>query len=300
MSRKTKSFSQLLSYILQHRNELKKSIGDTFILKHNIVKNSIPEWTKQFLNNELNRKYKRNNNAIIYHDVISFSRNDIAKISLKTMKDLAQQYINLRFDNSMVIAVPHQDKEHFHVHLCASGVDIETGIASRVSREDFKQIKQQLQEYQKTKYPELVNSIVNHDKKKSISKTNKEYQLEKRTKKVSNKEFIKTTIENCYRSSSSKQEFYKKVKDSGLEIYERKGEPYGVVSDRKYRFSSMGIEKDKLEDLDKVEEQLKSISEFRSEQEEKNREVEKDFEGREIGGFNDDNEIDYNFISEDE
>ena len=51
-----------------------------------------------------------------------------------------------------------------------SGVQL-NGYSSRVSKQQFKHIKIELDKYQKEKYPQLVHSLVNHDKKTHRSKT---------------------------------------------------------------------------------------------------------------------------------
>jgi len=82
---------------------------------------------------------------------------------------------------------PHFNKTHYHIHFCISGVEIETGKSLRISKEEFKLVKEKLQEYQLEKYPELSNSVVEHGRKAKQPIKNREYQLTKRIKGLSDK-----------------------------------------------------------------------------------------------------------------
>lgn len=105
-----------------------------------------------------------------------------------------------------------------------------------------------MQEYQLLKYPQLSNSVVQHGKKKQKKISEKEYQIEKR-KSVTEKEHIKQLLDAIYKQSTSKEDFYKRIQDNGLKVYQRNGKRYGIVEKRKYRFISLGFDEKKLETL---------------------------------------------------
>ena len=63
-----------------------------------------------------------------------------------------------------ICGVHYEQSIHLHFILSAVGVDTKS---TRVSREDFKNFKIKLQEFQKEKYPLLEHSIVEHSKKKA-------------------------------------------------------------------------------------------------------------------------------------
>ena len=263
MSRRTKSFKQLLMYLLNDKDKLTDKDGTSFILKQHINGETIIDWEKAFLANEAGRMYHRANNVFLYHELISWSSKDVQQMNSKKMLDMAQAYLRLRSENALAIAVPHQSKDHYHVHFCISAVELETGLSARISRQTFKQIKLELQAYQKTYYPELTNSIVAHGKKERRTKSVQEYELTKRSGIPSKKEILQQTIQDCYRSSTSTQQFISALAQKGIPIYERKGIPTGVVMDRKFRFSTLGLDKDKIANLDKIAENHQSISDFR-------------------------------------
>ncbi|HRI34693.1 MAG TPA: relaxase/mobilization nuclease domain-containing protein [Saprospiraceae bacterium] len=251
LSRKSKTWEQLLNYMMHDKDRYKDERGESFVLQRNVTGRTIKSWNKQFEKNETNRLYQRSNSVTMYHEILSWSNKDTKNMTIDKMKDMADKYMEIRSENSMFIAIPHQDKTHWHMHFCISGTQIETGLASRVSREEFKNIKKEIQQYQIEKYPELSNSIVNHDgtKKKEII-NEKEYQLTKRTKQPSEKERTKELLTMIYKQSASKEDFYKRIQDKGLKIYERGGRTYGIEGDRKMRFSTLGFDDKKIDTLD--------------------------------------------------
>lgn len=250
LSRKTKSYKQLLNYMF-------KEASNGIVLKKNIQGNTIEDWVQEFNNNENNRLFVRSNNLMFYHEVISVSKKDKENITITKLKDIGKQYLKLRGDNIMSIGVIHEEKDNIHLHFIISSVEIYTGRSARTSKGKFKEIKEELQKYHIDKYPELVHSVVNHSKKsKSISE--KEFQLIKRTKHATEKEYINTILGKLYSQSKSKKEFLKLILNNNLNIYERNGKPCGIITNKKYRFKTIGFDEDKLKALD-VQKDFESI-----------------------------------------
>ncbi|MBX7226410.1 MAG: relaxase/mobilization nuclease domain-containing protein [Chitinophagales bacterium] len=236
--------------MMHDKDRFNREQGESFTLQHNVKGKTIPSWVKQFEKNEAGRVHQRSNSVVIYHDVLSFSNRDTKNLSLEKIEDMGRKYIELRNENALYIAIPHQDKDHWHVHFCISGVEI-SGLANRVSRGEFANIKKELERYQIEKYPELSNSIVHHDtpKKKEIL-SEKEFQLTKRTKMPSERVKTKELVGRIYKESNSKEDFYKRLGDAGLKTYNRGGRVYGIDGDRKMRFSTLGFDEKKIESLD--------------------------------------------------
>lgn len=258
LTRKQSTFRQLLEYMMHDDDRLTKS--GSFVLQQNIQGKTIDDWVKAFEQNEQGRIHKRSNNVKMYHEILSFSNRDIQKISPKTLKDIAKKYMQIRSEQALFIAIPHQDKEHLHIHFCMSGVEQFTGLSTRISRERFKEIKQEIQTYQIEHFPQLSNSVVNHDKKsKDISE--KEYQVKKRTGQTE-KERIKQLLDTLYMQSNSKDDFYKRIIDNGLQTYERGGKNYGIIGERNMRFATLGFDEQTLALLDMTSEfeQLREVT----------------------------------------
>jgi hypothetical protein len=236
----------------------KSEDASNVVLSKNIQGNSLLEWIKEFKNNEQNRIIKRINNNKIQHDILSISKDDYKNITIAKMKDIGNKYLQLRGDNIMAVGTLHMDKQHAHLHFMISPVEIYTGRSVRISKQRFKEIKNELQDYHREKYPELIHSIVDHDKKKQkISE--REYQTVKRTKQHSIKAQYKKVLDNLIRKSSSNKEFYNHLKDEDFELYERKGILTGIVKgNKKYRFKTIGFDSSQLQKLN-IKEQFNAI-----------------------------------------
>jgi len=229
----------------------------SFVITHNLKGNSINHWEKQFKENETFRKLRRKGNVILTHEIISFHKDDAENISLDKLEDIARQYIQKRNINGMFVAVPHFDKSHYHIHICASGIEYRSGKSMRMSKMDFQKLKKDIQQYQIEHFPELSKSVVSHNGGKSavikeIAPTEKEYQFKLRTGRATEKEQIIGMLKTCYKAAKSKEDFYKKITDCGLKTYSRRGKITGVIfHNQKFRINRLGFTDERLEDLNR-------------------------------------------------
>jgi hypothetical protein len=251
LTRTRANYKNLLEYIFHDKDTLTGK--NAFVIQKNMSGNSIKEWEYNLKQNEKNRIHQRNKNIKMFHEIISFSKCDNKNITIAKMKAIGKKYLQLRGDNIMAVGTLHTNKEHFHLHLCISSVEIHTGRSIRISKESFKNLKNDFQNYHLQQFPEIIHSTVDHDKqlKKNISE--KEYQLKKRGGQ-SDRDTIKEKLEEIYKQSDSRENFYKRISESGINIYTRDGKPYGIQGKRKNRFQSMGFTKDRLQNLDLLSE----------------------------------------------
>lgn len=234
------TIKQLLTYIL---NENKQQ---DFLYLFNLKGKSITDWTDEYMMNEKQRIHYRKNNTLILHEILSFHYLDNEKINYGKLKTITQAYIKSRCPNGMALVTAHYDKKQIHIHLAISGVDV-FGKSTRISRERFHEIKVAMQEH----FPELKHSIVGHGKKgKSMSE--REYQLTKRNKQLSEREILTAKLRTIYKQSHSKEDFYKRIQDNGLQLYERNNHIVGIISKCKYRFSTLGFDDLQLNLLDYI------------------------------------------------
>lgn len=246
-TRKKPSFEQLLNYMLQP----KEHSHHHFILKHNIRGETIEEWVRQFKENETYRKFKRPDSVILSHEILSWHKDDTRNISLDKLEEMAREYISLRNPNGIYIVIPHTDKDHYHFHICASGVEYRTGKAMRMSKPEFTKLKQGIQSFQRQKFPELSKSIVAHGRMgKEFALPDTEYQIKRRTGRASDKEKILEMLRECHNTAVSKNDFFSRLQKRGLETYSRGGKITGIIyANRKYRFSRLGLNPEILQEL---------------------------------------------------
>src|SRR5689334_22973810 len=130
-SRKRKTWGQLLNYMEHGTDE--RSV----VVTHNVRGATTDEWEREFLEAEANRTVKRTDSVTLYHEIISFHDDDYNAVTSETLEDIALQYINLRAELGLVVAMSHHDRDHVHLHFCISGIEHSTGKSMRMSKTQF-------------------------------------------------------------------------------------------------------------------------------------------------------------------
>lgn len=237
---------------MNNKDRLDDKNKSTFTIAHNLKGKTISEWVKQYKANELLRTRKRKDSVRLTHEILSWHRNDAKNITLEKMENMAREYIRQRNPNGMYIAVPHFDKEHYHIHICASGVEYKTGKSLRLSKADLQKLKKEIQNYQVEKFPELSKSIVEHGKKEKSLLTEKEYLHKLRTGRETNKEKVISILKTCYRNANSREAFFELLKEYNLKTYDRSGKTTGVVFRKyKFRFNKLGFAEERFDYINK-------------------------------------------------
>lgn len=223
---------------------------DAITIKHNVRGRSVKGYVKAFQENESLRLHRRKNNVQAYHTIISFSANDRAAIRPDMLRDIAREYISLRGNNSLFLGAVHHDRDHLHVHLIQSGTQYMTGIANRVSRQEFLQVTEKMQEYQRNKYPELEHSV-HGNKEKNVVRSKEEIQNIKTAERTSGKTFLSEMLNAAMATSRSSADFYRQLAEAGVDTYQRAGKEAGFTyQGMKYRYSRLGVDAASIAELD--------------------------------------------------
>src|ERR1035437_1664040 len=264
---KSPQFGNLLEYMTNEKKKRLFEKGKSFAITHNMKGNSIDKWVLQFKENEQYRNVTRKDSTYLSHEILSWNKLDSENLTIEKMEQMAREYIQMRNPNGMYVAVPHYDKDHYHVHIAASGVEYRTGKSLRLSKTEFGQLKKDIQDYQLQKFPELSKSVVEHGKKEKSKLSEKEYQMKMRTGRETQKELLTGMLKTCYKKAESKEDFYNKLKECGLKTYERGGKVTGVImEDTKHRFKGLGYEQKHRDRLDKSADRGKELREMRSDE----------------------------------
>jgi len=236
-----------LRYSLREKTHIKDKEDAALILRHNLRSRSIAGYIREFNENESTRLYRRRDSVTLYHNIISFAPDDKNLITDSMLKDIAKKFIELRGKNNIYLAVRHQETLHKHLHIMVSGVQL-NGYSSRVSKQEFKHIKIELDKYQQEKYPQLVHSLIDHDKKAHRSKTELIEQI--KTSRQTEKQKLLAMLEKTYNAATSAADFLNRVKSQKLDVYERNNAVQGIIIDgQKFRFSRLGYDVQKIEEL---------------------------------------------------
>ncbi len=278
---------QLVNYLFKQEKDNKPKP----ILKHNLRSRTAKGWTKELDKNFELRLNRRKDSIRLHHTIISFSNKDKKQINQELLKDITKKYIELRGKDNIYLASSHHDKEHIHLHIVMSATKLITGESNRISRQEFRDLKLALTEYQKEKYPELIHSLPAHGKSQKLQLSDPELKLQDPEGKLSEKQGLFQTVETVYNRSKSVDNFLSELKSEGINTYDRGGKVYGVEDEtgRHYRFKTLGFDLKKLEELDRqAQEEAKQLQELASLRDAKNPDREQDNEGfeREIQEVN--------------
>lgn len=239
---KRPAFQTLLDYMLGEKDRLMDTHGRSLLVTHNLRGKTIDGWVKQFKENEKYRLRKRKNSVYLNHEIISFHRDSTKHLNIEKLEQLVREYFRLR-GNMLAVATAHYDRYHIHLHICTSAIEYRTGKSMRMSRAELAALKKNLQQFQQEQFPELSRSVVRHGKGSKKRSSEKEILYKERTKKPSKRDLVKNTVDECFRTAKSEEEFFDRLKQRGLETYVRGGRVYGVNSEgRRFRFKTLEID----------------------------------------------------------
>jgi len=271
-SHKREVFQNILKYMINDKDRLFDTSKSTFTITHNLKGKTIDEWVKQYKENEGLRIRKRKDSVRLTHEILSWHKDDGKNITLAKMEDTAREYIRKRNPKGMYVAVPHFDKEHCHIHICASGVEYKTGKSLRLSKYNLQKLKKGIQDYQLQKFPELSSSIAQHGKRIQYALKEKEYQFKLRTGRETDKEQVLKILKTCYEKATSKETFFEILRANNLKTYDRSSQLTGIVfNDKKFRFSRLGFTEERFENIEKLGNRQKDLASRRTSNRENNR-----------------------------
>ena len=242
LSRKSKSFGQLLSYINA------PSITSEPVLYNLSCRADHKAMEHAFMDNAEPVK-KRKNGVYLYHEILSFHEADSKYIDAAILSDLAREWLSLRAPGCIGYARAHLDTDHPHIHCMISANEIFSSKKFRLSRSQFKTAKKKLEAYQQQKYPQLAASLVQSSRKSRnrLQKTTGEGERDRRlqqqsTPELSQKEHLRSIIESCLSQAKSEGDYRLRLVAAGLELYQR-GKHLGVIQKgKKYRLATLGLE----------------------------------------------------------
>jgi hypothetical protein len=263
------SAKQLVNYILTDKGKILNPFEAPLVLQ-NINRLELDTLHIDFLDNY---KYQpeRKGSTAFYHEIIAISKADADVITKPMILDLMHKYIELRgLQNAIVLAKSHENQ---HIHFMISGNELFSKKRLRMSQEEMKTLLVDFEEYHLEKYPEIIHSTVHTNKEKGITRNiqkenrnhrkEKEYQLKLRLpNSKTQKETVAEMVQNIMKNIHNFSQFTKQIKGiETLKIYTYRSKIKGVLyQNRKYRFSTLNIAKDKILQLEKIQNRLNKLS----------------------------------------
>ncbi len=239
MSRKTRSFGQVLRYI--RGAEVK---GKTMLWNVRGEAGDIAGIERAFLENARHGR-ERANRVMLFHEVLAFAGADRGSLTPAMLDDLTRAYLARRAPDALAYAQAHYDTNGPHVHILISGNRIGQDRQTHMTKAAFATVKKEVEAYQKSRYPELRYSIA-QDTERNQAKRRAEDERERRLRKAgteqpSEKEFVGRAAREAM-GLPSIQAAAAHLRGQGFELYER-GKNAGIVAPggRRYRLSTLGL-----------------------------------------------------------
>jgi len=228
LARHSPTYKSLINYIL---NEAKTD--RTQVYTQNLRSNTLDGYVQEFVTNEAFRAKSRDDQIFIYHEIISLHRDERAEvITPKVIADLAQTYMRMRGEQGVILAVPHYDKNHLHIHCAVSALNYRTGTSFGLNKTQLRELKTKFQEYHRTKYPELTKSFPEHGKGGRHMPPARWHVLKRQE--------IAERVRACFEQATSQQDFLNRLLGVDLHYYERNGKATGIEYEgQKFRFSRL-------------------------------------------------------------
>jgi hypothetical protein len=263
------SAKQLVNYILTDKGRIKNPF-ETPIVLQNINRLELQTMHKDFLEN-YKFQPKRKGSTAFYHEILAISKDDKNVITTEMLQDLMYKYIELRgLKNAIVLAKSHENQ---HIHLMISGNELRSKKRLRMSQTEMKKLLVDFEKHHLEKHPQIVHSTVHTNKERKLSrniqqeqKNNRnenEYQLKLRLQgNKTQKEIVTEIVQRLMANVSNFNQFTKGIKAiDNLKIYTYRSKIKGVLyQNRKYRFSTLQVPKEKITQLEKIQDRLNQLS----------------------------------------
>lgn len=241
MSRKTRSFGQLIAYMDSEKSDTR------YDLHHNYFVRGRENIAGAFFENSQNLKSRKNGNYL-YHEIISITLEEGVnqQYAKECLREITLKYIQDRCPRSMVYGCLHEDhKDHLHYHLMISANEVGETQRFWLKKSEYDTIKRDLEIHVMENYPDLKQrKIITADQNEKRT-SRKAAAQKRRTGKLERQEQVRDTIFGAMAHTSSFADFEAKLKAQGFEYY-RRGKNHGVrVSHddgkvQNYRFSTVG------------------------------------------------------------
>ncbi len=109
-----------------------------------------------------------------------------------------------------------------------------------------------MEKFQQEVFPELTLSKITHEKsmfQKKEQKKEPEKILEANGQ-ISEKQQLLRLLEEIFKTAKSQQDFYQKLEEKNINLYQRNGKITGIQGKRKFRFKSLGYDMEILIQLE--------------------------------------------------
>lgn len=238
---------------------------------HNLIGTELEAIEKEFEQNYTEYAVQRSNGNIGMHCILSLSPFDRKHATIAMMDDLVRTYLDRAFPQAIAFAAHHKEEEHWHSHVLVSANKLMSKEGTRLSKQDLKEIQQDMLDYMQERYPALSQGIDMDNWGKRLQNERAYYKQKRNPELELTKDKLAETIQEVFRASESSHDFYMRLEKAGYRTYYHKGEVKGVLwqsgeVEKKMRFSRLGLHDKMRIGLDKQNARLQELEDLRSRQ----------------------------------
>lgn len=242
LSRKTRSFAQLIAYMDDQKADTRRQ------LHQHCFSRGQSALAGEFYENSKLLKSRKDGNYL-YHEILSIDLKDgiDREYAKECLREIALEYVQKRCPRNMVYGTLHEDhRDHIHYHLLISANERESRTRFRISKKAFDTIKQELETYVLTQYPELKQDTIITASKKEKKLSRKASDQKRRTGTLERKDQVRNTLLDTITQAKNLEDFISILSAKNY-VYYTRGKNYGVEVTHtdgrviKYRFSGLGV-----------------------------------------------------------
>jgi len=167
-SRNPSKILKLLRYIHNEEKMASPTDGKSCFSKQFLRGFDAEPWVNQILECDKAKTYNNHiNRVIVRHEVCSFSRESSSYLlrNRNVLKEIQREYLKRRSSAPGIAVVHYEEGKQIHIHFAFGATNID-GTSNRLNNKQFKEFKHQIESFQRSRYPELHHSEIEHGYRK--------------------------------------------------------------------------------------------------------------------------------------
>jgi len=227
----------VITYIL--REDTTKEHEEPLIFTKNLRSQDINGYIEEYKINEGFRITQRKDSVYMLHTILSASPDELQENTTpEKLQMLFDRFTELWGKDGIHLAKVHYDTNSIHLHIATSPIEYRTGQSLRLSHQELKTLKTELQRFQIEKdiWP---LSIVDHGSGKEY--VNDRQYFHRKTN--AEREAIQQQLQECYKKATSQSHFISLLSELDIHSYERGANHAGImIGERKHRWNQFDID----------------------------------------------------------
>ncbi len=259
------SVKNVLTYIATDKGRIENYLNEGVF--HNLNSTDLEDISHEFITNYDNYARKRSNGNKALHIMLSVNPLDRDRMNIDIMDDIVNHYLKTAYPSALAFGTHHKSHSHWHSHLLVSANELMSERGTRLSKQQLKEVHMQMIDFLKEKHPELTIGIDTQNWGRKLHSEREYYQKRRNPGIRLIKNELSQKVQDIFKVSSSSEEFYHNLTSEGFETYNFKDKVQGVywaTGNKKMRFSRLGLDFERIKELDVQDERLQELKKVRS------------------------------------